>query len=94
MLTFRTLSNAAGKDHVDEELLRAITILVSSKIAALDAHALFVDDDQTEHELDAKEWAQVRRTGRLIHPETGVPVPEFEAKIVPFFVPSARFLAA
>jgi len=94
MLTFRALVSAAGKERLDDELMRALTILVSSRIAALDARALLVDDDQSEHELDPQELAEARATGRLVHPETGELVPEFESKVIPFFVPSARFLAA
>ena len=52
-----------------------------------------MDDDNSEHELSPVELAEARATGLLIHPETGESVPEFEAKVVPFFVPSARFLA-
>jgi len=94
MITFRTLSSGVGKDHIDDELMRALTILVSSRVAALDAHALFVDEDQLEHELTPEELAQARATGRLVHPETGELVSEFESKVIPFFVPSARFLSA
>ena len=93
MLTFPTLSRAVGETRIDDELMRALTILVSSRIAALDARALLVDDDQSEHELDSEELAEARATGRLIHPETGEPVPEFESRVIPFFVPSARFFA-
>lgn len=93
MLTFRTLSRAAGKNQIDEELLRALTILVSSRVAALDAHALLVDEDGTENELEPVVLADARASGELIHPETGEPVPEFETKVIPFFVPSARLLA-
>jgi hypothetical protein len=93
MLTFRTLSKAVGRDRVDDELMRALTILVSSRVAAFDAHAMLVDDDESEHEIDPTELAHARSTGELIHPETGRPVAEFETRVIPFFVPSARFSA-
>src|SRR5262249_16309329 len=93
MLTFRTFLEALGKDRIDDDLMRALTILVSSRVAALDARGLLVDEDQTEHELSARELADARASGELIHPETGVPVPEFEARVIPFFVPSARLRA-
>jgi hypothetical protein len=93
MLTFRALISAVGKERLDDELMRAMTILVSSRIAALDARALLVDDDQSEHELNPQELAEARATGRLVHPETGELVSEFESKVIPFFVPSARFFA-
>jgi hypothetical protein len=93
MLTFRTLSSAVGKENLDEELLRALTILVSSRVAALDAHGLFVDHDQHEYELGPGEFARIRATGQLIHPETGELILDSESRVIPFFTPSGRFLA-
>ena len=93
MLTFRSFLEAVGKDRVDDDLMRALTILVSSRVTALDARGLLVDDDNSEHELSAEELAEARLTGQLVHPETGELVSEFEARVIPFFVPSARFLA-
>ena len=93
MLTFQTLSAAAKKDSMDDDFMRALTILVSSRFAALEAHALLVDDDRSEHELTSRELAEARATGHLVHPDTGELVSHFEFKVIPFFVPSARFLA-
>lgn len=94
MLTFRTLSRAAEKDQVDSELLTAIMILVSSKVAALDARALLIDDDEREYELSTTDLAEARITGELIHPFTGDPVLDFESKVFPYFVPTSRVLSA
>ncbi len=91
MLTFRSMCRAAHKKRVDGELLSALNVLVNSTVAAFDVHALLVDEDQSEHELDAKTFAKAKATGELIHPETGEVVPEFEKRVVPFFVPSERF---
>lgn len=93
MLTFRTFLEALGKDRIDDDIMRALTILVSSRVAALDARGLLVDDDLTEHELSARELAEARASGELLHPETGEIVPEFENRVIPFFVPSGRFRA-
>lgn len=94
MLTFRTFLEALGKEQIDEDLMRALTILVSSRIAALDAKALLVDDDETEHELSAAELAEARSSGQLVHPESGDLVPEFESRVIPFFVPTSRLRAS
>ena len=94
MLTFRTLSQGVGIKSIDDSFMRALTILVSSRVAALDAHALLVDEDESEHEIAPEELAQARATGNLIHPETGVVVHDYESRVIPFFVPSAKFLAA
>lgn len=93
MLTFRTLLNAVDKRGVDDEFMRALTILVSSRVSALDAHALLVDEDETEHEIDPVELERARATGTLLHPETGVLVQNFEGHVIPFFVPSKYFSA-
>jgi hypothetical protein len=93
MLTFRSFLEALGKDRIDDELIRGLTILVSSRVAALGARGLLVDDDHSERELSADQLAEARSTGQLVHPETGILVPEFESRVIPFFVPSARLLA-
>jgi hypothetical protein len=77
--------------QLDSELLKAITILVSSSVAALDAHAMLVDDDETEYEISIEYLSEARAVGEFIHPETGMAVADFEAKVFPFFVPSANF---
>jgi hypothetical protein len=92
MLTFRSFMEALGKDRIDDELIRGLTILVSSRVAALDARGLLVVDNHSEHELSADQLAEARSAGQLVHPETGILVPEFESRIIPFFVPSARLL--
>lgn len=93
MLTFRTLSLVVEKKKVDSDLLTAITILVSSNVAALDARALLIDDDETEYDLSPEDLAEARISGELIHPYTGYPVHDFEAKVFPYFVPTSRVLS-
>ena len=91
MLTFTSFKNVVDKKSIDEELIRAISLLANTSIHALDSKLLFVDDDEHEFEIDKEELAKAKRTGFLIHPETGEPVEEFESKIIPFFVPSEKF---
>ncbi|EGL62699.1 hypothetical protein AGRO_4605 [Agrobacterium sp. ATCC 31749] len=87
-LTFTTLCQAAGRESIDLEVLAAINLLTSSKLAIFESHAMLVDEDDTEHELSAEEFAEARKTGTLIHPETGEPVPDFETHLIPFFAPT------
>ncbi|SSC71456.1 unnamed protein product [Ciceribacter sp. T2.26MG-112.2] len=70
-LTFTTLSEAAGRKTIDMEVLAAVNLLTSSRLAILESHAMLVDDDDTEHELSVEEFAEARKSGTLIHPETG-----------------------
>lgn len=92
-LTFTTLCRAAGRDNVDVDLLAAVNILAGSRLALFDAHALFIDDDETEHELSPEEIAEAKATGEFIHPETGEVVPDYERHIIPFFSPNKRLIA-
>jgi hypothetical protein len=92
-LTFKTLCRATGREKVDLELLAAINILAGSRLGLLDAHALFVDDDEDEHELSPADISEARATGELIHPETGESVPDYESHLIPFFSPSERLMA-
>ncbi|TAV10228.1 hypothetical protein [Rhizobium leguminosarum] len=87
-LTFTTLAQATGRDVIDTEVLAAINLLTASRLAILESHAMLVDEDDTEHELSREEFAEARKTGTLIHPETGEAVPDFEAHVIPFFTPT------
>lgn len=90
-LTFKTIIHGAQKTAVDDDLLVALNILANTRIAALDAHAMLVDEDQEEHEIAPNDFAEAQRSGLLIHPETGEPVLDFEQRVYPFFVPTERF---
>lgn len=91
MLTFASFKNAANKPSIDEELIRAVALLANTSIHALDSKLLFIDDNDREFEIEKDFLADARRDGEFIHPETGIPVDEFESKIIPFFVPSDKF---
>ncbi|WP_139798213.1 hypothetical protein [Fulvimarina manganoxydans] len=91
MLTFRELSVAAGVDDVDAELLTAVAIL--RNLSVLDARALLVDADEMEYEIDPSDLAEAHLTGELVHPHTGELVENYAGRLVPFFVPTKRFLA-
>lgn len=92
MLTFGSLCQMVGKAVPDTDLLTAITILAGSKIQALDARALFVDEQKNEHELDPEELREAKRSGSLVHPVSGALVDNYEASLIPFFVPSSKLL--
>lgn len=93
MLTFTSFKNAAGEKELSEELLRAVALLANSSIHALDTKLLFIDDEDNEFEIEKRDLADARRIGEFIHPETGRGVRDFESKIVPYFVPSKRFMS-
>lgn len=89
-LTFKTLISAAGRDEVDHELIAAINILTSSKLGLLEAHALFVDENEEEYELTGTELEQALQFGELAHPESGELVSNFQERIFPYFAATER----
>lgn len=93
MLTFKTILSAVKREAVDEHVLAAINVLANTRIHVLDTHAMLVDDDDEEHEIDPDRLAAAQKSGELFHPETGDLVPDFEAKIFPYFVPTERITA-
>jgi hypothetical protein len=92
MFTFGNLCRMVGKSAPDNDLLTALNILVSSRVQALDARALFVDERQSEYEVDLEEINAARESGMLVHPRSGEMISNYQAYVVPFFVPSAKFL--
>lgn len=92
-MTYGTFAHILGKNSIDDETVLAITILTNSSISALDACAMFVDENDVEHEIEPGELYEAISTGRLTHPETGDPVDDFASRIIPFYVPSDRFLS-
>lgn len=94
MLTYPTLAKILERSRVDHELVVAVGMLVTSSVHALEARAMFIDDDDQEYELSARDVAQAARTGHLEHPGSGDVIADFDDKIMPFFVPSHRFLQA
>jgi len=91
MLTFATFKKAVERAAIDEQLIRAVALLTTSSVHALDSKLLFIDDDARKFEIDKEELAAARKTGEFIHPETGRSVEQFESKIIPYFVPSEKF---
>jgi hypothetical protein len=94
MLTFASFMNAMHREAIDEELIRAVSLLANTSIHALDSRLLFIDDEEREFEIEKEELAAAKASGEFIHPESGEPVKEFEEKIIPYFVPSQKFMKA
>lgn len=90
LMTMPMLARGLGLSRVDQDLLTAITILVSSRLELLQPRAMLIEDDEKEFELEPGELSAARNEGALAHPETGELIPDFEAKLYPFFVPTQR----
>ena len=76
------------------DFMAALAILANSSVQILDSKAIFADDDGDEYHLETEEFEEVRRANAFAHPESGELVPNYEAKLIPYFGPSERFLKA
>ncbi len=94
MLTIPRLLECVGRSQVDQPFLASLAILVSSTVHVLDAKAFFCEEEGLEVHVDAQELATARRLGSLEHPETGELIEDFEARLIPYFESSPRFLEA
>lgn len=92
-VTFTTFANMARRETIDLDVLGAVNILTSSGLAVFDAHAMFVDEANNEHEITLKELNEAKRSGIFIDPNTGERVPDFEKRIFPFFSANSRLEA-
>lgn len=94
MLTIPMLLRASSHESVDPDFLTALAILAGSSVHVLDAKAILTDDRDEEFNLESDELAAARREGSLAHPESGELIEDFEAKLIPYFQSSNRFLKA
>lgn len=94
MLTFANIGSILERDPLDEHVIRAITILVSSSLHVLERHHIFIDEQEQEHEISKTEFKQIYKTGEYAHPVTGELIENWKEKVVPYFTPSQTFLKA
>jgi hypothetical protein len=92
MLTFGTINQILKKPEIDDEVLRALAILVGSRLHVLDTHYLLLDQHDRELEVDGSDVEEARAVGYLPHPYTGEQIPDFEDRVFPYFAASDRFL--
>lgn len=91
MLTFADLIAAADIKQVDDQFMRALSIMVSS-IDALHTKYMLIDDNGEEFEIEDEIIANAQRNGVLFHPDTGQAVKDYERKLFPFFTASTLYL--
>jgi len=89
-LTFTKLAKIVGSE--DPILVFQMTqYLAGAAVRLLDMKfELIVENDVFE--LDAEYLEEAQRTNKLMHPEDGVEVEDYEGKIYPYFVPSQAVL--
>ncbi|WP_285351891.1 hypothetical protein [Pseudomonas sp. ME-P-057] len=85
-LTFTKLAKIVGSD--DSLLVLQMTqYLAGAAVSLLDVRFELIIDDEV-FELDPGYLEEAQRTNRLMHPEDGVEVTNYEQKVYPYFVPS------
>ncbi|WP_086793329.1 hypothetical protein [Pseudomonas sp. SCPG-7] len=89
-LTFTKLAKIVESE--DSLLVLQMTqYLAGAGVQLLDMRfELIVEDDVFE--LDSEYLEEAQRTNKLMHPEDGVEVLDFEQKIYPYFVPTQAVL--
>lgn len=91
MLTYGDFGKLTGSTYDQEELQRAIAILVS-RFRALDMRLVFFDEDDEPHYLDEEEQSDFIETGELAHPDSGDLVPDAKERIFPYYLAAPQAL--
>lgn len=91
MLTFGDFKKLAGATYDQEELQRAIAILVS-RYHALEMRLVFIDEEEGPIYLEADEQQDFMDTGKLTHPHRGIVVDGGEDKTFPYYVAKPQAL--
>lgn len=82
-ITFGALSRAA-KLSEPIDILPVAQYLAGSRIHLLDTCYMLVDGEN-EYEIRHEEVAEANKSGTLYHPDFGVPVENFEDKLIVYF---------
>lgn len=91
MLTFGDFKRLAGASYDQDELQRAIAILVS-RYHALEMRLVFIDEDEGPIYLEPHEQKDFVATGKLTHPHRGVVVEGGEDHTFPYYLAKPQAL--
>ncbi|MDW9593792.1 hypothetical protein GOA63_16425 [Sinorhizobium meliloti] len=91
MLTFGDFSKLTGASFDQEELQRAIAILVS-RYSALEMRLIFFDEKDGPLYLDKEEQSDFVKTGTLAHPHSGEIVQDAKDRIFPYYIAQPQAL--
>lgn len=89
-LTFQTFLSILGKIELDIAVVAAVNFLSSSKHSILESHALLIDEDGVEYELEDADFQIYLSDGVVIHPVTGEQVENASEQLAPFYSRSER----
>ena len=88
-LTHGSLKVAIGEYCSDVDVVKAIQYLCGDRAPVLSLHFELVDDEDNYLPLEDDDIRDAKRTGKLVHPETGEYIENFEDKVLMYFTPSS-----
>lgn len=88
-LTHGSLKIAIGEYRSDIDFLKAIQYLCGDRVHVLSIHFELMENNDY-FQLDYDDIRDAQDTGRLVHPETGEYVDNFEEKVLMYFTPGSK----
>jgi hypothetical protein len=87
-ITYGSLRKVIGKLYNDNELLMAVQYLCGDKTKLFEVKFELLDYDDNYIEVSNAEIDYANETGKLVHPESGEYISDFEDKVYMYFQPS------
>jgi polyphosphate kinase len=87
-ITYGSLRQVIGQEYTDIELLKSVQYLCGDRANLLEIGFELIDSNDEIYELSNSDVNLAKKTGDLIHPETGEYVKNFEEKVHIYFKPS------
>lgn len=83
-----------GSRFSPDLIIESVQFLAGSYINLIDIGFELIDENDDIFELDKSDIANARRTGTLAHPNTGLPVENYEEKVFLYYQPTLTGLRA
>lgn len=88
-LTYGSLKIAIGEYRSDVDFLKVIQYLCGDRVHVLSIHFELMENNDY-FQLDYDDIRDAKNTGRLVHPETGEYIDNFEEKVLMYFTPGSK----
>lgn len=87
-ITFGSLKIVIGNKYTDIDLLKSVQYLCGDRIQLLDINFELLEDEEF-FPLSKSDVSDAKKTGELVHPQTGEIVEDYEEKVFMYFTPSS-----
>jgi hypothetical protein len=87
-ITYGSLRKVVGKTYDNRDMLAAIQYLCGDRTPLLEAKFELIDNGNY-FDISDDEIIEARKTGQLLHPETGKLINDFEDNVFMYFKPSS-----